>query len=265
MSTLIVSWQTPTCLAYAEALAKKLDLQLASQSGIDSKVVYSLYVTEKSLALIFNHNSSRTTLCTDFLSGKLDYRRRFGGGKNQSIAKAVGLKTYPKPLKILDVTAGLGRDAFILASLGCEVQLIERSPIIAALLTDGLVRAKQTEDLKLKSILDAMQVIEGDAKLFLKKLSTESLEALPEVVYLDPMFPSQTRNKSALTKIEMRILRDIVGEDSDADELLVLALEKAKKRVVVKRSSQAPFMADLPPTFVVKGKSNRYDIYVTNK
>ena len=42
---------------------------------------------------------------------------------------------------MLDATAGLGRDAFVLASLGCQVTLIERVPAVAALLENGIERA----------------------------------------------------------------------------------------------------------------------------
>ena len=149
----------------------------------------------------------------------------------------------------------MGRDAFILASLGCSVQLVERSPIIRALLIDGLLRASQ--DPKAAAVTQFMTVVSDEAKNFLEAITPEHS---PDVVYLDPMFPH--RDKSALTKIEMRIIRNIVGDDKDADILLPLALDKARKRVVVKRQRHAPVLAGRAPSFVVKGKSNRYDIYL---
>ena len=33
-------------------------------------------------------------------------------------------------VRVLDCTAGLARDAFVLASLGCEVTLVERSRVV---------------------------------------------------------------------------------------------------------------------------------------
>lgn len=77
----------------------------------------------------------------DFASDALTFRRQRGGGKKEAIAKAVGCKGQHVP-HVIDATAGLGRDAFVLASLGCKVDLIERSPVVAALLNDGLIRAK---------------------------------------------------------------------------------------------------------------------------
>ena len=72
------------------------------------------------------------------------HRRQFGGGKGQMIAKAVGIKGGIKP-QILDATAGLGKDAFVLATLGCEMTLLERSPIIHQLLQDGIERASESD------------------------------------------------------------------------------------------------------------------------
>ena len=82
----------------------------------------------------------------DFVEGAVAHRRKFGGGRGQSIAKAVGLKSGAMPT-VVDATAGLGRDAFVLASLGCKVTLIERSPVVAALLQDGLARAAQDPEI----------------------------------------------------------------------------------------------------------------------
>lgn len=191
----------------------------------------------------------------DFIGGALGYRRAKGGGKNQAIARAVGLKSASKPVTVLDVTAGLGRDAFILASLGCEVRMIERSPVLAKALQAGLDRALQ--DLKTADIVGRMVLTLADAKDVLTHLS---LDNYPDVIYIDPMFPKE--NKSALNKIEMRTLREIVGDDNDADLLLTLALGKAKKRVVVKRSRKALPLGGLAPSFVIGGKSSRYDVYL---
>ncbi len=74
--------------------------------------------------------------------GAVGHRRKFGGGKGRAIAKAAGLNKGATPT-ILDGTAGLGRDAFVLASLGCKVQMVERHPVVAALLmTDCRERNK---------------------------------------------------------------------------------------------------------------------------
>ena len=193
----------------------------------------------------------------DFSSDALTFRRLHGGGKKEAIAKAIGLKGQTS-VQVLDATAGLGRDAFVLASLGCQVAMIERSPVVAALLKDGLDRA--AHDLTLADWLPArMQLHHGIALTLLNNWQG----TCPDVVYLDPMFPH--RKKSAAVKKEMRLFQQLLGPDEDADLLLAPALALAKKRVVVKRPAGAPFLANQKPQIEMTGKANRFDIYLSPK
>lgn len=189
----------------------------------------------------------------DWTGGASAHRRRFGGGKGQSIAKAVGLNKGGTP-HVADATAGLGRDAFVLASLGCHVDLIERSPTAYALLQDGYRRACADAEIG-QWIAQRMTLHFGPAWEQLAALATQ-----PEVVYLDPMFPH--RQKSALVKKEMRVFQQLVGTDEDADKLLDAALQAATKRVAVKRPSSAPFLAQRQPHTQITSKKHRYDIYI---
>lgn len=188
----------------------------------------------------------------DFVEGAVAHRRLFGGGTGQMIAKAVGVQPGVRP-QVLDATAGLGRDAFVLASLGCTMTLIERQPLIAALLEDGLARARQSAEVA--PIAAQMRLLQGNA---IELLSAWTDEA-PQVIYLDPMFPH--RDKSALVKKEMRLFRPLVGDDLDAPALLAAALALASHRVVVKRPRKAPCIEGAKPSYVLEGKSSRYDIY----
>ncbi len=188
----------------------------------------------------------------DFVEGAVAHRRLFGGGTGQMIAKAVGVQPGVRP-QVLDATAGLGRDAFVLASLGCGMTLIERQPLIAALLEDGLARARQSAEVA--PIAAQMRLLQGNA---IELLSAWTDEA-PQVIYLDPMFPH--RDKSALVKKEMRLFRPLVGDDLDAPALLAAALALASHRVVVKRPRKAPCIEGAKPSYVLEGKSSRYDIY----
>ena len=188
----------------------------------------------------------------DFVEGAVAHRRLFGGGTGQMIAKAVGVQPGVRP-QVLDATAGLGRDAFVLASLGCAMTLIERQPLIAALLEDGLARARQS--VEVAPIAAQMRLLQGNA---IELLSAWADEA-PQVIYLDPMFPH--RDKSALVKKEMRLFRPLVGDDLDAPALLAAALALASHRVVVKRPRKAPCIEGAKPSYVLEGKSSRYDIY----
>lgn len=192
----------------------------------------------------------------DFEGGAVAHRRKFGGGSGQMIAKAVGIKAS-RPLKVLDATAGLGKDAFVLACLGCEMMLYERNPVVSELLADGLRRASQSLDPELQSIAQRMSLSAGDS---LQQLADSERVG---VVYLDPMFPD--RSKSASVKKDMAAFHQVVGKDEDADQLLPLAKSVAEYRVVVKRPRKAPFLNDESPTYQLSGKTSRYDIYVNRK
>ncbi|WP_139706071.1 class I SAM-dependent methyltransferase [Aeromonas hydrophila] len=189
----------------------------------------------------------------DFVEGAVAHRRKFGGGRGQSIAKAVGLKAGAMP-QVVDATAGLGRDAFVLASLGCKVTMIERSPVVAALLQDGLARAAQDPEIG-PWVRERMQLLHGPAVETLLGLAER-----PDVIYLDPMFPH--KQKSALVKKEMRVFQSLVGPDLDADALLPAALAMADKRVVVKRPDYAGWLNEHKPSMAIETKSNRFDVYV---
>lgn len=190
----------------------------------------------------------------DFTDGTLDFRRRRGGIRKEAIARAVGLRGNARTT-VFDVTAGLGRDAFILASLGCRVFMFERSPVIAVLLEDGLRRGRNHPEIA-ALIDDRLQLFVGDS---LERLSLLK-NMKPEVVCIDPMYPDI--GKSALAKKEMRLLRAVVGDDTDADLLLDAALKIAAKRVVVKRPRTAPDLAGVKPDVVVTGRSSRFDVYL---
>ena len=190
----------------------------------------------------------------DFVHGKLAHRREFGGGRGQPLAKAIGLKGGANPT-VIDATAGLGRDAFVLANLGAQVTMIERSPILATLLEDGLKRL--TVEPELADIAQHLQLVHTNAIDWLHQQA--QTEQRPEVVYLDPMYPH--RSKSALVKKEMRALRALVGDDEDAALLLQAARQCATKRVVVKRPKGAPSLDNSQPSGDVQSKNTRYDIY----
>ncbi|WP_100639990.1 class I SAM-dependent methyltransferase [Marinobacter salexigens] len=194
----------------------------------------------------------------EFVSGKMGYRREHGGGSGQLVARAVGLQKTKAGLHVLDATAGLGQDAFVLAGLGCKVSLFERNPVIHALLADGLARAALNMDCA--PIIARMTLRSGSSIDWLANAEDQSdATHAADVIYLDPMFPQ--RDKSALVKKEMQVFRTIVGDDDDSEALLAAALKVAKYRVVVKRPRKAPAIPGPEPSTRIEGKSSRYDIY----
>lgn len=187
----------------------------------------------------------------DFLHGKTGFRaQRY---THEMIVKAVAGRSK-EPLSVVDATAGLGRDGFLLAAAGFSVTLIERHPAIACLLADGLYRAAQ--DSEMAAICGRIQLQVGSAHDILAQMANS---ARPDVIYLDPMFPE--RQKSALVKKEMRIFREVVGEDDDATALLDIALQVALKRVVVKRPRKADTIGSRKPGHELVGTSSRFDVY----
>ncbi|MCW8899528.1 MAG: class I SAM-dependent methyltransferase [Gammaproteobacteria bacterium] len=202
----------------------------------------------------------------DFISGELAHRQQYGGGKGQSIAKAIGLKQGSEPPSVLDATAGLAKDAYVLACLGCPLTLLERSPIIVELIRDAIHRAK--EDDHFQSILDTgFNLIEQSSidylTALLKQQETNPDVIYPDVIYLDPMYPE--RKKSASVKKNMQLLQTLLGQDEDTQTLLDIALKVAKKRVVVKRPKGTENLSELVPTYKVESKKTRYDIYIIQK
>jgi 16S rRNA (guanine1516-N2)-methyltransferase len=239
----------------AEALAESLGLDnlgvVRPRDVGDIPVL--LFLDEQGLGLQLTGKGAPGPVRAEFVTGKMGYRREHGGGAGQLVAKAVGLQKTRATLHVVDATAGLGQDAFVLASLGCRVTLFERNPVIHALLADGLARAALNVDCA--AIVERMRLLEGSSIDWLAQADAEAAD----IVYLDPMFPH--RDKSALVKKEMQVFRTIVGDDEDSGQLLAGALERARYRVVVKRPRKAPAIEGPEPTTRIEGKSSRYDVY----
>lgn len=247
--TIAVSTTKPELESHAINLAQQLNLAFTHDTANYDHI---LLLTPKHLSLVKVGEKS-LPLVVDFLSGKLTYRRQHASLRNESLARALGLNHRTSP-KIVDATAGLARDSFILASLGFDVILLERSPIIHALVADGIKRG--LENPHVEPIMKRLHLIQTEAISWLK-----NSEEKPDIIYLDPMFPE--RQKTALVKKEMRIFHDLVGEDLDSEELLRTALACATKRVMVKRPRLAdPINNPVAPSFSMKGSSSRFDVYL---
>ena len=172
------------------------------------------------------------------------------------IAKAVNHTAQPT---VWDATGGLGRDSFVLASLGLNVQTFEQNPAVACLLSDGLNRAGQSEETR--EIAQRIILHFGNAVDLMQELSTQN--GSPDVVYLDPMYPE--RRKTAAVKKEMAYFHDLVGAAQDEAELLNVALNTAKKRIVVKRPRLGEFLDRRKPAYQYTGKSTRFDVYLPTR
>ena len=189
-----------------------------------------------------------------FIEGPILHRLKYGKARGQNLAKAVGMKSN-KNRNIIDATAGLGYDSFILASLGAKVTLIERSQKMHEILQNGIDEGKSFGG-EIEKIINRMELLFGDSKDILPKLT-------PEVIMIDTMY--KDRKKTALVKNNMRLVREIVGPDSDYIELLKVALNCAKNRVVLKQPRYAEPIKEIRKcSHQILGKTIRYDIFMTN-
>lgn len=235
----------------AQNLCERFQLDFADKSHQAWRLVLD------ELGLSLQHQNNKQALSIHFDQGKNDHRRKFSSGRQQPLSKAVGLDK-PRQLHIIDATAGFGRDAFVFASLGAQVTMIERHSAMAALLYDGLERARL--NVELEPILAKTTLVHASSIDYLKALPEQEQ---PDVIYMDPMYPD--RKKSALVKKDMQAAHAIVGADQDSEALLETAISTAKKRVVVKRPKSAEPIAGKVASTHVQSKNTRYDIYTKAK
>ncbi|KTD67282.1 SAM-dependent methyltransferase [Legionella steelei] len=222
----------------AKALAEELNFALDKDAGL------CLFVAEERLSLKIPGFSP---IFAEF--GAAFWSKRKSEGKKQGLVRAC------KPsagLKIIDATAGWGRDSAVLASFGAEVLMLERHPVMASLLLDALLHRSELDQQQLN-----LQFHAEDAYSYLNSLDAANY---PDVIYIDPMHPE--RNKSALVKKEMQALQQIIGPDDDALRLIQLAINRTKQKVVVKWPQKTKPL--LPANATVEGKTVRFDIYVPN-
>nr|WP_284047465.1 class I SAM-dependent methyltransferase [Guyparkeria hydrothermalis] len=174
--------------------------------------------------------------------------------RKDALARATGWKGGFRP-PVIDLTAGLGRDAWALAAGGCRVVAVERHPVVHCLLADALARA--ADDPALADVAARITLVAGDV------LSEEppDVSASSETVwYLDPMFPE--RKKSALVKKPMRIFHHLVGEDADSVALFAWARRQPGTRWVVKRPPGAPTIDATAPDIDYRSGRLRFDVYL---
>ena len=221
---------------------------------------YYLYLSEDGLSLKPFDKSKHGDIKVDFLRGKNNHRRLYSTSYRSDIARAFAISSKNKP-RILDCTAGFGSDAFSLASLGCEVKLIERNPLIYALLHDGIQRMEMAicSDEQLKKCIN-ISCRFGDSICYLNQSSGD--QSFFDAIYLDPMFPP--KSKSAKSKKEMQAVQNITDSEDDYDKLLSGALESRVKRIVIKRPIKGSFLSGISPSFSIKARSIRYDVFINS-
>lgn len=254
-------------ITFTDAKTKQQAIALSAQLHLDfidptdearlQSYDFLLLCTPQFLGIQKTSDPKQKPFYIDFASGKLKWRRDHASLRKEALTRTLGVKPKDNPL-ILDTTAGLGRDSFIMASLGYRVIMLERSPIVHALLQDALMRAALLPELR--DICARLTLAHANA---IDWLHAHAASMNPTIIYIDPMF-KQTEQKSAVKK-DIALLQALLNhhEAHDADELLTLALTCSAYRVVVKRHRLAPtlLLRKRDPDFSVIGKSSRFDVY----
>lgn len=179
----------------------------------------------------------------------VDWRRLdLRGLAGQPLVRALG-----GARTVLDATAGLGYDSFLVAATGRSVVAVERREPVFRLLEDAHRRAGH--DPRLAAIAARITLVRGDARELLA-----DRVPVPEAIYLDPMFPPK-RRAAALPPKEMQVVRALAGDDPDAEALLAAA-RASGARVILKRPRQAP---EGPCDFALGGKLARFEVYLPRR
>ena len=231
----------------AKLIARELNLTVAK--GLDQiSDPVALMVDDSDMWLQENKLSPPGPVRVDFASPAMLYRRR--GGHNELLGKAVGIRRGRVP-RVIDATAGLGRDAYVLADLGCSVTMLERSNVLALLLEEAL---------KLALISPFDEVRRAAARLSILRCDSTTFKAdSDQVIYLDPMF--EDRKGSAAAKKDLSVLQALHGAGAGHEELVAWAFSQPVARIVVKRPLKADLITKGPPSHVLRDKSIRFDVY----
>ncbi len=192
----------------------------------------------------------------DFFSKKMRYRMQHINKAQEPLLRALGWKSTEQK-RVLDMTAGLGRDACLLFFAGFNVTMFERNPVLQLLLENAL-NALPEADFSQQFLL-----AQEDSISYLKRMKADDPAGhFADAIYMDPMYPE--RKKSALVKKELRIIRHLVGADMDSETLLQMAIESGVSRVVVKRPKGATYVADRVPSHSVESPNTRFDVYLSH-
>lgn len=243
-------WAPPTVRVGADPGFEDDARTLATRLGLPCGPVparYELRVGAGGVALVSAHAPSdragalRVDLSTR-RSGQVPVVRAVTGGRPRD---RVG--------RVVDATAGLGADAAALTRAGLEVVMIERHPVIGALLADALTRLEAAEPGAV-----ALSLRVGDARELLATLAPP-----PQVVFLDPMHP---RRRGGAKRASAAWLRDLSGPPDEVEQRALLARARAvaRRRVVVKRPAKS---APLGPgrSGRIEGRTVRFDLYAPDR
>ena len=249
MNRITVVAQTQADRRRAEQVAEQLGLSFGSYQALNGSSELLLVVAMTGDYLLISGPKAPGPIEIDFDSAAMRHRRR--GGHNELLGKAIGVKGDRRP-SVVDATAGLGRDAFVLADLGCRVEMRERSMVLCHLLQQALVNGASCRHDNVREAVARMSLHPGSAQL--------SDVSNHQVIYLDPMF--EDSGKKAAAKKDLAVLQKLHRGADDSGALVEWALSQPVSRVVIKRPLKASPLTPFKPTHVIRGSSIRFDVVV---
>jgi 16S rRNA (guanine1516-N2)-methyltransferase len=226
-----------------------LEVMLDTESEAASCCMFRIEVGHE-IAVLSGFGKNKRRVLVDFSLASL--RQRVQSGGKDLLIRACGLHKAKHPIrKVIDATAGFGGDAWVLAAQGVDVLAIEQDPLVAALLQNALQRA-------------LVQGLHGAQNLTFMGGNSMLVKAQSrvDIVYIDPMFSAGRR--SAASSKSMSFLQDWLASRYSEERQIALfdwALSLASYRVVVKRALKAEWLSSHAPTFQIKGKTHRFDVY----
>lgn len=248
----------------ASALANELSLPLAKPSSVLPDNACVLRFDAGGLGIEWAGRKQNQRFVVDFTDPAWRQRRQRG---SEMLVKAMGGGQQRQAL--WDLTAGWGRDAWVLAMHGYPVQMIEQNPIVVALLRDALKRAEQYGG-------DAAETAQRVTLIGARAESVlAAAEAPVPLIYMDPMFETKSK-KQALSGKDLQWLQRLnsrctngheagTAEGLGTEALVIEALGRAEYRVVVKRAAKAPVLVADRCSHFLSGKAHRFDIYGLKK
>lgn len=224
-------------------LIRRLGIPIGDQPSAGAR----LYLTTiaGALSLVEDSRQRFRPVSVDFVAERRKHRS-LPIPKRGPLVRALGKSTRT----VIDATAGWGGDMFLMWLMGYDVTAVERSPVVGALLLDGLDRLERHDPGPAYPVVEVTEAGE-----FLARHNADC-------VYLDPMFGPR-KKPSSLGKRPLRLLRELVGNDDDRGLLFDAAWQAASRRVVVKRPNYADPWRTPDQSF--SGKIMTYDLYLKIK
>uniref|UniRef100_UPI0040281187 class I SAM-dependent methyltransferase n=1 Tax=Megasphaera elsdenii TaxID=907 RepID=UPI0040281187 len=154
------------------------------------------------------------------------------------------------PITILDCTCGFGADAAVVSfglPTGSRVDALEVSPLLEAVTSWGFSHFVHKKD-DVTAALRRISLRRGDYRDYL--LSDEG--PVYDVLYFDPMF-----QRPVEASCQFQPVRAIMEHGGLTRDLIERALQKARRRVVIKERDFRQLCRDFPEVTLYGGKYSR--------